>query len=133
MKDTDCDSIALPSSALANGFYAAGTMLCYTAAGAWEVWSYANDPAVKGVAAAIVQNDMNVTANGVVFGDVNATVPERGGYNLTFPVWTRGLFALADIPSSQATTLTVANLGASAATTKVTGLKLKGPNAIYLL
>ena len=125
----EAESHSLPASALPVGFYAAGTLLCYTAAGAWEVWAYANDPAVKGMASAMIQNDMNVTANGIVYGDVNATVPERGGYNQNFPVWIRGLFALADVLAAQSATITVANLGA----TKPTGLKLKGPTMIQIL
>ena len=114
---------------LAVGFYAAGTLLCYTAAGAWEVWAYANDPAVKGMASALIERDTNVTASGVVFADVATTTPDRGGFAMTFPVWMSGSFELTDILSAQRTTITVANLGA----TKPTGLKLKGSTVVTLL
>jgi hypothetical protein len=124
----DAPKISLAPNALANGFYAAGTLLCYTAAGAWEVWAFANDPAIKGVAAAVVAHDTNVTASGVVFGDASATVPQSG-YAQSFPVFVGGTFNRADILAAQATTITVANLG----TTKQTGLKLKGANKITLL
>lgn len=120
---------ALGFAQLPAGFYAAGTILCYTAAGAWEVWAYANDPAVKGMASAIVERDMNITANGVVFADVATTVPDKGGFAQTFPVWMTGSFELTDILSSQRSTITVANLGA----TKPTGLKLRGSTVVALL
>ena len=126
-----CDevpSISLAPNALPNAFYVAGTILCYTAAGAWEVWAFANDPAIKGVAAAIIAQDTNVTASGVIFGDATATVPQSG-YAQSIPVYVGGTFNRADLQSTQAATLTVANLG----TTKQTGLKLKGANKITLL
>jgi hypothetical protein len=44
-------------------------------------------------------------------------------------VYVGGTFNRADLQSTQAATLTVANLG----TTKQTGLKLKGANKITLL
>ena len=124
---------AIGFASIAAGFYAAGTLLCWTAAGAWEVWAYANDPAVKGMATAVVERDTNITSNGVIFADSATTVPDRGGYQMTFPVWMTGSFDLADILSSQRSSLTTANLGASGASAKMTGLKLRGANVVALI
>ena len=124
----DAPQISLAPNALPVGTYVRGTLLCYTAAGAWEVWAFANDPAIKGVASVMLVMDTNVTASGVVFGDAAATVPE-GAYAGSIPVYVGGTFLLADMNATQAATLTVANLG----TTKQTGLKLKGPNRVTLL
>lgn len=120
--------ISLPWNALAAGTYVKGTILGYTAAGAWEVWAFANDPAIKGVAGAILEIDTTITATGAVFGDASSPVPETG-YAQSIPAFVGGTFMREDLQSTQAATLTVANLG----TTKQTGLKLKGPNRVTLL
>lgn len=124
----DAKTRAISQADIADGFYAAGTLLCWTAAGAWETWAYANDPAVKGMASLMVAYDTNVTSSGAVFGDVNATVPDNGGFSQTIPVYFEGDFKLTDVQATQRATITTANLAA-----KHTGLKLKGSAVVTLL